>query len=74
MFKIVKTAHPCRYCEAAMTLLADHELLFEVEVREGEVLKAQGFKTVPQIWHGETYIGGHSDLVGYLDKIAQPTH
>jgi len=72
MFKILKSTFPCRYCDMAQALLVARDLPYEVEVREGARLKEQGFKTVPQIWHDTTHIGGFSDLEAYVDKITQP--
>jgi len=33
------------------------------------VMKKAGLKTLPQIWHGDTYIGGYTELETYLESL-----
>ena len=57
------------YCAMAMRLLQQKGVAFEqIDVggkpalREEMALKAKGRRSVPQIWIGETYVGGCDDL------------
>lgn len=65
------TREDCSWCDKAKDLLEQH----------GEGLRAFSYldhpmfvklmitskmKTVPQIWHDNTYIGGYEDLAKYL--------
>lgn len=77
---IVYTTQQCPYCKSAKQLL-DHKgyAYKEVDVsdpalREMLVKKAQGRKTVPQIFIGDLYVGGFDDLSalnanGELDRL-----
>ena len=64
----------CSFCVRAKKLFEDNGLDY-VEIGLTEALmpffKALELRTVPQIWLGTTYIGGHDDLVGYLAFSAQ---
>ena len=58
----------CPYCERARSLLEHKNVPFEEidvdaqpEQRE-EMLKRSGRRTVPQIFIGETHVGGSDDL------------
>ena len=66
----------CNYCDRAKQLFEDNGLDY-VEIGLTEALmpffKALELRTVPQIWLGTTYIGGHDDLVEYLAFSAQNT-
>ena len=71
----------CPYCVMAKRLLAGKSVAFEeIDVsrsREERVAlqdRAGGASTVPQIWIGETHVGGCDDLyalerAGELDKL-----
>jgi glutaredoxin 3 len=59
----------CGYCMMAKRLLAQKNATFrEVDVgddwhaREQLMERAGGRRTVPQIWIGDTHVGGYSDL------------
>lgn len=58
----------CPYCKAAMKLLNAQGLVFnEVEVTNNPVefanmVKSSQRRTVPQIFVGETHVGGFDDL------------
>lgn len=60
----------CKYCRMAKELLAargstyTEELLLHPEQKAA--FKAQGFTTVPQIWHGDRHIGGYTELAAEL--------
>ncbi len=77
----VYTMESCPYCEAAKKLLGSKGLKFE-EVLVGwddddtwiRLEKKTGFKTMPQIFIGEKFIGGFNELNqlekrGELDKM-----
>jgi glutaredoxin 3 len=72
----------CPYCQRAKALLAGKGLVFrEINVDEDERLRSEmiarsGRRTVPQIFIGETHVGGCDDLValdggGELDRLIQ---
>lgn len=69
-FKIY-TKDSCDFCIRAKHTLSTMDLTYD-EVRleehpeEKARLKAEGFKTVPQIYFGERHIGGYTELVKYL--------
>jgi glutaredoxin 3 len=71
----------CPYCHRAKRLLTAKGASFEEidvsgdwEAREALVKKAGGRTTVPQIWIGETHVGGSDELhalerAGKLDAL-----
>ena len=70
----------CGYCSQARELLQSKNAVFEeidVDVRPGareEMMKRSGRRTVPQIFIGETHVGGCDDLLdleasGGLDPL-----
>jgi len=70
----------CPYCQRAKSLLEDKNIPFEeinVDKTPGlrEKISAQtGFRTIPQIFIGDKFIGGYTDLAeldnsGELDKL-----
>lgn len=71
----------CPYCVMAKQLLKRKGVAFdEIDVtgnsalREEMTVKAGGRSTVPQIWIGETHVGGCDDLyeldrTGQLDRM-----
>lgn len=71
----------CPYCVMAKRLLTSKSVAFEEidvsgdwQAREALQEKAGGLSTVPQIWIGETHVGGCDDLyalnhAGELDKL-----
>lgn len=70
----VYTMDYCPYCERAKSLLKQRGISFEEilvpmddDAKWDELEKKSGLKTMPQIWNGETLIGGYSDL----DKLDQ---
>ena len=73
----VYTTPTCPYCSRAKSLLSGKGVQYkEVDVsqnaaeREALVTKAGGRRTVPQIFIGETHVGGFDDLSA-LDKAGK---
>jgi glutaredoxin 3 len=65
----IYTTSLCPYCDAAKRLLKQKAVPFEeIDVsgrpdeREALRAKAGGLTSVPQIWIGETHVGGCDDL------------
>ena len=61
------------YIVKAENLLKTKDLPFEkIYIDEDDDAKSyiveQGFKTVPQIWLDDKWIGGYDDLVRFLNK------
>ncbi len=77
----IYTAMLCPYCHMAKSLLTSKGVTYEEidvtgrhELREEMTRKAGGRRTVPQIWIGETHVGGYDDLsaldrAGKLDQL-----
>lgn len=70
----------CPYCHAAKALLNEKGVTFEEvdaanpDVRSAMVQRAHGRRTVPQIFIGETHVGGYDDMAdlerrGRLDPL-----
>ena len=77
---VIYTTPFCPYCTRAKRLLASKQMEFEeIDVsdrsaREALARKASGLTTVPQIWIGETHVGGCEELYaleadGELDRL-----
>jgi glutaredoxin 3 len=71
---VLYTTRYCPYCSRAKHLLARKGVAFEeIDVtgdwaaREALVAKAGGRMTVPQIWIGDTHVGGSDELFA-LDR------
>ena len=66
----------CPYCKAAKALLRSKGLAFnEIEVGDNErelktMIARSNRRTVPQIFFGETHIGGYTDLEDYFSNAA----
>jgi glutaredoxin 3 len=64
----IYTTQWCPYCTAAKALLEDKGVAFEEvdadspDVRMAMVQRANGRRTVPQIFIGDTHVGGYDDL------------
>lgn len=64
----------CGYCQTAKALLQQKDLDFdEIPVdfdqeKYQEMITRSQRRTVPQIFFGDTHIGGYTDLVGYFQK------
>lgn len=73
----------CPYCKRAKALLSskgvdftDFEIDKQPELRDGMIQRANGKHTVPQIFIGDTHVGGCDDLFaldaqGKLDALLQ---
>lgn len=73
----------CGYCHAAKRLLqkkgvefTEIDIQVQPELRPEMIQKAGGRTTVPQIWIGETHIGGFDDMYdlehrGRLDAMLE---
>ena len=79
----IYTTPYCPYCHAAKALLKKKGVAFdEIDVQDGSLrqqmmLRANGRRTVPQIFIGETHVGGSDDIHeldrrGRLDSMLQP--
>lgn len=79
---IIYTTRYCGYCVRAKALLSSKNIAFtEVPVdgdREArvELARRSGQHTVPQIWIGDTHVGGCDELMaleakGQLDRLLQ---
>ena len=72
----IYTTQWCPYCNAAKSLLQDKGVAFEEvnaedpEVRMEMVQRANGRRTVPQIFVGDTHVGGYDDMAA-LDRRGQ---
>ena len=69
----IYTTPTCPYCHAAKALLADKGVdyteitVLDPELREAMTQRAHGRRTVPQIFIGETHVGGYDDMAA-LDR------
>lgn len=66
---VIYTTETCPYCRRAKALLREKGLAFEEipvdydpEARAEMVERANGLRTVPQIFFGERHIGGSDEL------------
>ena len=73
----IYTTRLCPYCYMAMELLRRKGIGFEEvdvggrpEAREEMRVRSGGRRTVPQIWVGQTHVGGCDDLYA-LDRGGQ---
>ena len=72
----IYTTQWCPYCHAAKALLQEKGVDYtEVDaespqVRAAMVERANGRRTVPQIFIGETHVGGYDDMAA-LDRRGQ---
>jgi glutaredoxin 3 len=77
----IYTTRFCPYCLAAKRLLTTKQVAFEEiavdgrrDLRDAMTERAGGAYTVPQIWIGDTYVGGCDELyalesAGRLDPL-----
>lgn len=68
-FVTIYTRDMCGYCAAAKRLLTEkgvdyveHDATFSPELRKEMIQRANGRSTFPQIFIGETHVGGCDDL------------
>lgn len=67
----------CGFCLQAKTVLEQKGLSFsyvdihEEGISQGDLAKTIGrpVRTVPQIFHGQDYVGGYTELLAYLHEI-----
>jgi glutaredoxin 3 len=75
----------CPYCAAARALLGKKRArIIEIDIeqfpeRRSEMIARSGSHTVPQIFVGDTHLGGFDDLAameraGTLDPLLQSSH
>lgn len=64
----------CPFCDKAKELLNEQEMNMEViPVEDMDMLEeirekaGKDVTTIPQIFHGEKYVGGYEDLVKYMN-------
>ncbi|WP_423066449.1 glutaredoxin 3 [Devosia sp. CN2-171] len=78
----IYTTQWCPYCDAAKSLLQKKGVDYEevdaddADTRMAMVQRAHGRRTVPQIFVGETHVGGYDDMAalerrGQLDPLLQ---
>ena len=79
----IYTRQFCGYCSAAKRLLdgkgvayVEHDATFEPDLRREMMQRANGRSTFPQIFIGESHVGGCDDLfeldrAGRLDQMLQ---
>ena len=75
----IYTTPTCGYCAAAKSLLRSKGVAYEEIDASGNAVRAEmmqrtGRRTVPQIYVGETHVGGYDDLsaldrAGRLDPL-----
>ncbi len=66
----------CGYCRQAKAVMESKDLEFryvdihEEGISQDDLAKTVGkpVRTVPQIFHGEEYIGGYQELMQYLEQ------
>jgi glutaredoxin 3 len=79
----IYTTPYCPYCHAAKALLKKKGVSFEeidvqnASLRQQMMIRANGRRTVPQIFIGEAHVGGSDDIHeldrrGALDAMLQP--
>jgi len=78
---VIYTTQLCGFCHAAKRLLDTKQIPFEeipadgnAQLRHELVERSGGQRTVPQIWIGDTHVGGYTDLAalaqtGELDTL-----
>lgn len=67
----ISSKEQCKYCHLAKIAMTQRDIGYIESVLNEEglmALKERGYNTVPQIWHGETYVGGFTELVAYLEE------
>jgi len=79
----IYTSPLCGFCHAAKRLLNDkgvsfteHDVVRTPDKRQEMLARANGRHTVPQIFVGETHVGGYDDMAaldraGKLDSLIQ---
>jgi len=80
---VIYTGPMCNYCSAAKHLLnkkkigyTEFDIAVDSSKRQEMQEKTNGAKTIPQIFIGDTYVGGYNELkalddAGKLDSLLQ---
>lgn len=65
---VIYSKEDCPFCVKAQTVLGMLQEEFEVRDQKEyqELFQERGWKTVPQIFDNETYVGGYDELRVYL--------
>ena len=63
----------CSYCELAKITLMERNIEFEeINIKDNAqalaMLRLKNLRTIPQIWFGELYIGGYTELKEHIKK------
>jgi len=72
----IYTTRWCPYCHAAKSLLHEKGVAYDEvdatdpEMRQAMIQRAHGRRTVPQIFIGDTHVGGYDDMAA-LDRRGQ---
>lgn len=72
----IYTTQWCPYCHAAKALLDERKIAYEEidaqdpGIRTAMVQRAHGRRTVPQIFVGDTHLGGYQDIAA-LDRAGK---
>lgn len=81
----IYTAMLCGYCHRAKRLLdgkgityTEHDVTFDSDLRRQMAERANGIRTVPQIFIGDRHVGGSDELAalersGQLDALLSST-
>ena len=74
----IYTRQLCGFCTAAKNLLnkkgakfTEHDATFDPQLRNQMVSRSQGASTFPQIFIGDTHVGGCDDLMA-LERAGHP--
>jgi len=76
----IYTTNWCPYCNAAKSLLDDKGVAYdeidvtEPSLRDAMIERSHGRRTVPQIFVGDTHVGGYNEMAalerrGQLDPL-----
>lgn len=70
---VVYGTQQCPWCDRAKSLLDDKSVSYVYidlaeDVDAQKMFKEKCLRTVPQVFYGDTLIGGYDNLKNYLDK------
>lgn len=74
MTVVMYSKDSCPFCERAKALLTEHNYQYVVKNVVNPTIKAELLerfpeaRTVPQIFFGDTHIGGYTELKSYLEQ------
>ena len=75
----IYTTQFCGFCTRAKQLLGSEGIPYEEvdvtgdDAQRAELVQRSGQRTVPQIWIGETHVGGYTDLARLKAEGKLPT-